>query len=338
VVGIWPDATSASPAPAGFEWYDAEGNLTGSWRPTPEETGEQLASISSLRPLPDGGLFWVGLAGRYNAAPVAGLLDSERQLQWIVPFPVPAGGHLRGQSHVALTADGGFDVLASYEPEQPEWPDVPDYPPVPEAYLVQLGPDGEERWRTELVGLDAGDGIRVASSGNLIVAGTFDGSMSVGDHVLECELNACRFVAEIDPAGEARGLHALELPAWLVGADTRFKLEAMTVTGEELVIAGEYFHDTTPLVLAGFVTTTHRIDGTLLSETVFARQEVQGNSGGGGPQVIDVAPDGRVAVGGRFAGSVDFGDGVVDSGVNEHGFSLGKPFIAVFEPSGGEVD
>jgi hypothetical protein len=342
VAGIWPDATVSSPAPAGLQWYDAEGSLTASWRPSAEETGGLLRSISSFRPLPDGGVFWVGRAGLYNASTVAGLLGADRQIQWIVPLPGPPEANVTGHPEVALTADGGFVVLASYEPEQPEWPEEePDFPLPPEAHVVGLGPDGAERWRTQLVGVDRGTGIRVASSGNLIVTGIFDGSMSVGDLVLEgASYPPPQFVAEIDPAGEARRLHAIELPAWLVDAGSHFKLQAMTVAGEDVVIAGEYFHDAGgPLALTGFLSTTHRLDGTLVSDTVFARQDEQGvEAGGTGPLVIDVAPDGRVATGGLYSGAVDFGDGIVDSGVNEDGFSLGKPFITVFEQSDSEVD
>ena len=320
-----------SPQPAGLAWYDADGNLTASWRPSDEVTGDQLVAITSFEPLPDGGVFWVGVAGLSETVPVAGLLDAERQLQWIVPLPAPAESEVGEPTDVALTADGGLVVLAGYRPEGSEPSTSSD------AYVVQLGPDGGERWRTELVGSGAGAGMRVASSGNLVVAGTFRGRVSVGDLVLEDEPYPPRhFVAEIDPAGEARGVHRIELPAWLVGAENRFRVHAMTMTGEDLVVAGDYFTD--PLVPAGFLATTHRVDGTFVSERIFALQEVVGGAGSIGPMAVGAAPDGRLAAGGAFSGSVDFGDGVVDSGVGENGYPLTRPFVAVFEPGGTDVD
>jgi hypothetical protein len=330
VVGIRPDLTSSSPAPAGLAWYDADGNLTASWRPSAEETGDQLLAITSFRPLPDGGVFWVGVAGLSNSERVAGLLDAERQLQWIVPLPAPAGRGVSGQTDVALTTDGSFVVLAASHPTE-DWESPSD------AYVVQLGPDGGERWLTEFVGSGAAAGIRVASSGNLIVVGTFIGTMSVGELALEYEPYPPRhFVAQIDRDGQARAVHRMEIPAWLVGDESRHRIHAMTVAGEDLVVAGDYFTDT--LAQAGFITTTHRLDGTLASERIFALQKAVETGSAVGPLAVDVASDGRMAAGGEFSGAVDFGDGVIDTGVVENGYPRALPFLSVFENSGAEVD
>lgn len=341
VAAIWPDATRPSPAPAGFEWYDADGRLTASWRPSADETGGLLRSISSFRPLPGGSVFWVGNVGLYGASPWVGLLDAERQLQWsvplTVPLTVPGSVHVDAESAVALTGDGGLVVLARHVYEEPEWPEEPEEP-FHHGFLVQLGPDGEERWRTVFGGLDYTQGIAVAPSGSLRVTGVFRQTMSVGDLVLGCEEDVCQFVAEIDPAGEALGLHAMELPASSAGQGVRFQPEAMTADGEELLIAGDFFDGTFPQVPAGALVTSYRRDGTIASETIFVRQEIAGNGGGTGPRVVDVAPDGRLAVGGSFSGTVDFGEGPVDSGMSEYGVTLSRPFIAVFQPGDPAVD
>ena len=108
-----------------------------------------------------------------------------------------------GRGAVALTADGDFVVLFGYE-EDDEAPGPSPW----HASVLQLGPDGGERWRTEieLLGSGFGSAMRVAPSGNLLVTGTFRERVSVGDLVLEDDSYPPRhFVAEIGPDGRRAG-------------------------------------------------------------------------------------------------------------------------------------
>ena len=331
VAAIRSDVSS----PGGLAWYDAHGNETASWRPSDDLTGGFLYVITSVQVLPDGGVFWVGVTVSTGSSRVAGLLDAERQLQWVASLPVaPAEYSMTGPGYAALTGEGGFVALARYAPDEDRELDKPRG-----AYLVELGPDGDQRWRTDIVGAPYIDGLGATSSGNLVVTGSFSGAMSAGDLVLESDpYESVHFVAEIDPRGRARGLHPIELPTAPDGAERDFKLQAMTVMGDELVIAGEFFTPNTLHGPDGFRATSHQLDGALLSERIFAVQIAEVNGGGTGPLAIDAAPDGRIAAGGDFGGSVDFGDGVVDGGVDDRGFSLSRPFVTVFESSDREVD
>ena len=117
---------------------------------------------------------------------------------------------------------------------------------------------------------------------------------------------ATPFAAELDPAGTAVGLNRMELPSAMLGPGKRVSVKDLTMAGEDLV-------------------------GRLAWERIFPVRDASAPVPSG-PTAAEVAPDGRIALGGNLTGFVDFGDGETGGGEDP------VPFIAVFEPTGNEVD
>lgn len=329
VVGVSPeDWMFEEPnRPAGLDWYDADGTLTASWRPAEQDTEDMLREIDTVLALPDGGAFWAGqtLSDDFSVwTSVAGLLDAEGQLQWVVAIPMPSDGAYQGQpTDAALTADGDVVMLASYGLETSddslEWT----------SFVVRFGPDGSEVWRNAFLGDGLANGIAVAPSGNVVLAGNFKSSMTVGDLSLaDDSYGHHHFVAELDPAGQAVGLHPLEVPASIDSDEIGVLANTMAMIGENLLVGGYYYtFSSESQRLTGYYAATLRLDGGLVSEMIFPTVEQLFSPG---PVAADLTPDGRLALGGSFAGRVNFGE--VESGEDEDGFPVALPFIAVFDP------
>jgi hypothetical protein len=255
---------------------------------------------------------------------VAGLLDAERQLQWLVPIPDPDGSTLAFPIDLALTADGDVVMLGGLDGSPAG---------TTTSFVVRFGLDGTELWRTLFVGDALGNSIAMAGSGNVVVAGSFEVAMAIGDLELEGEPHVLRaFVAELDPAGAPVGLNLLELPRSIDSDEIGVGVQTMTTLGDEVLVGGMYYtygSDDEPR--NGYFAAANRLDGELVSEILFPT-ELEDSISGAGPMSIAATAEGRLALGGSFSGKVDFGDGVVDSGVDEHGLDLDAPFIVVLDP------
>ncbi len=337
VVAISPDDWSEEGPnrPAGLDWYDGDGNLMRSWRAGEHDTEHTLREIDAVQTLPDGRVFWAGqtLDDDFTKfAVVAGLVDTDGQLQWVVTVPSPVEGpYYSGQpTGATLAADGSILMLSSY----PITPGAGTYA----SFVVNFALDGSEVWRTVFGGTGDGNGFEVAPSGNVVVAGNFQGSVTLGDLHLEGDLYGHNhFVAELDPAGQPLGLCSLELPAAIDRDEIGANANTMTVVGEDLVVGGMYYTNTSDAPqLTGYYAATNRLDGSLAAELILP-VEVSDQFSGFGPVAADATPEGRLALGGAYSGRVDFGDGEVDSGEDEFG-PRSVPFIAVFDPMPGDCD
>ena len=326
VIGLSTENPFGEPArPAGLDWYDAGGNLAASWRADELGTEDMLRRIATVQALPDEGVFWAGatLSDDFERrTTVAGRLDADQKVQWVVPIPEPEGGEAYGFD-VVLAADGDLLMLVSYQV----------LPYESSSFVVRLGQDGAEVWRA-LIDDASGEGIAVAPSGNLVVTGHFESSVTMGDLRVEDRSDGHHhFVAEIDPAGQPVGLHQLALPASIDNDEIGAVSNATTMIGDELIMAGHYltFSSESPQ-LAGYYATAHGLDGGLRSELFFPTELAQQPGAASGPVAADASADGRLALGGAYSGRVDFGDGEVNSGRDGYGFDLFRPFIVVVDP------
>jgi hypothetical protein len=331
----------------GIDWYDSSGSLTASWRPSSDEIGlEPLFSIYKVQPLPDGSVFWAGLAGFSADAPTGsfvGLLNAERQLQWAVDIQRPALGATGMVSDVALAADGDLVVLAhtSHLVQGPTNPQPTLGPPI--SFVVEYGPDGSQRWVTHFVEGKA-DHVVVAPSGSVIVAGTIgrEGLVAVGRlQLLDDVANRPTYALELDPAGRPVAIQQVELPAAIYNRGRGIVVYDTAMRGDDLVVVGRYGNGETYGVFA----TTNHLDGGLARELIFPMRDSVGFDDSEhhvgpvepGPRGADVSPDGRIALCGEFSGIIDFGDGEVGSGQDNEGLRT-VPFLAVLDATGAGVD
>ena len=221
---------------------------------------------------------------------------------------------------MALGADGGILLLG--RSIRDSWG----------TYVVRLELDGTVSWLTELGGSTASpERIQVAPSGNVVVAGNFDRSVTLGGFSLETDaLEYRQHVAELDPRGQPVGLSQLQIPS-VVNAPVDIKMTAVAVSGGKLVVGGLYYTlNPASHVASGYYTAEHSLDGSLVAETLFPTS-VEESYAAFGPQAADLTAEGRLAIGGSFAGLVDFGDGEVDGGTGPDGEPSMKPFLAVFD-------
>lgn len=169
--------------------------------------------------------------------------------------------------------------------------------------------DLEWVWRTgdEYAQL-AGD-VAVLSDGDLVIVGSFAGSLGEGDLLIYAgsdPLESDAFVARLDPSGQIVWLHAFDGPG-------RQALTAVAALPGDLIAVGGRFDgmfDTGPLTLEGLGAAPGLV-GALTGdgEWIF----VEGIAGAA-IDVVDVAagPGGAVDVAGNFTGSLTLGD-VLDS-------------------------
>jgi hypothetical protein len=227
---------------------------------------------------------------------------------------------------LALTPDGGIVLMASHTPGQN--PDAGVWA----AYVIQFDPDGNERWRKVFDG--SGDGLVIAAapSGNVVVAGSFQKSMSIGEHRLQDDPDDYhQFVAEFEPDGKVVGLRQLDLPESIVGGEIDVVPNAATMHGDQLVMAGRYLVGGDPVAPNGYYAAAYGLDGTLVSERLVPVTDSDPFGAGFGPVAADATPEGPVALAGAFVGQVDLGGGEVDGGQDDLGRPIDRPFIAVFD-------
>lgn len=333
-VGVRQDFMTIDDAQAGgIDWYDASGSLTASWRPTSEETGlEPLFNIYKIQPLPDGSVFWAGMTGSVPDSPgrsAVGLVNADRQLQWVVDMDSPFPGDTGGVSDVALAADGDIVVLA-----YSRYNDGDSTPPI--SHVIEFGPDGSEHWAAYFYEGQA-EHVVVTPSGGVIAVGTVGlaGMVAVegGLQLWGEDPDEPAFSLELNPAGRPVALRQVELPASIYSGGDDVVVHDATMRGDDLVVAGTYDSGDAH----GYFVTTNHLDGGLATEMLFPVRDGE-RYGDPGPRAAEVSPDGRLALGGDFSGFVDFGDGEVGSGRDEGGYVRAVPFIAVFETTGVGID
>ena len=315
-------------APAGLDWFDGDGGLTASWRLPATDATDALQMVNAAVAMPDGGVLWAGVTA--DGVAVAGRLDAAGPLMWMVPVELAGNtSYFTQPADVAVTADGGIVILVGlFGPFAPEGePGVERHA----VHVVRLEADGSEVWRVVLDGSAQRD-LELAPSGNLVVSGVFQSWMTAGDFRLESDdpNDVQPFVAEIAPDGQVLRATELEVPA-STSISPETYVDSATLSGDRVIVAGRYFtFDATDLPSGAWVA-EYDLDGAALGEMLLPMSKGDPATG---PRVLDVEPTGRLAIGGSFAGSMDFGDGEVSSG---KGFPM-KPFIAVYDLSPTDVD
>lgn len=316
--------------PAGLDWYDADGNVTASWRLDATDAHDKLREVHAVAPLPDGGVVWMGRTlsdpGYEVWTAWVGRLDDQGQLLWMVPAPRPRDDDDGQPADLALTPDGGVLLVGSYIPEVPD-----DYNW--SSYVARLELDGTFSWLTPLGGSGSSQVISVAPSGNAVLTGNFAAWMTLGDFRLEDEQPYVhhQFVAEIDLGGRPLSLSRLEMPS-VASDEVDIMLNASTTDRGQPLVGGMYYtrSSASPQV-NGYYAAAHSLDGSMRAETLFPSSDVE--LYGFGPVTAAASPQGRLAIGGSFSGRVDFGDGEVEGGTpRPDGQRTMKPFIAVFDP------
>ena len=265
---------------------------------------------------------------------VAGLLNPEHQLQWVVNVPPPDFAiQQEAPRHVVLTGDGGIIVLSNYAADTGggiNW----------SSFAVRLASDGSEEWRTVFLGCGVGEGIAVAPSGNVVVAGRFKDRVTIVGQTLEARSpGEHSFVAELDPAGQPVGIRPLQIPADIDSDEIVSSPRSMTMIGDNLLVGGLYYtvSDENPEQRNGHYVSANRLDGEVVSGLLFPVNTSE-ERWPLGPVTAAARPDGGLALGGDFTGRVDFGDGEVFSGLESGRHPRLVPFFVVLNPRPGEAE
>lgn len=315
--------------PAGLDWFDSSGELIETWRPLPSDELGDLDEVMAVQALPDGGaVFAASFDGPHRA--VAGRVDGAGQLLWIVPV-VPSEGppSYDTAKHVVAMPDGGMVVSVDTEPFWSPGEEDPDPLPRRASYLVRLDPDGSEVWRVLLESAQPFS-LDLAPSGDLVVAGSFQGTMTAGDLRFESDLEELEeqpFLLEV--AADGRVLagrtfdHPLPSPSGVVSVWTAgYSGDRLRTAGIPIRVAEDIDWAPPAIWIADY-----DLDGNLLDHSLLP---VSGGGHPTGPTFVAMGPTGQVAIGGIIRGAIDFGDGEVSTGEG----SPMKAFIAVFDPGG----
>lgn len=168
-------------------------------------------------------------------------------------------------------------------------------------------------------------GVGVDALGNVTVAGTFQGELSIGRFTESSGPDAISYVASFDPQGEPRWLNIYEGQSFFVAEDI-----AVQANGSSSTVG--YFVETatigSTLYNAGNRQDTfildHGSDGSLTGFSHFP-----GSTGNAQPHSADVLADGTLAVSGTYFGNADFGGGPITTATQDSGF------VAVYDETMG---
>ncbi len=220
-------------------------------------------------------------------------LDAEGRTLWSRRFGDMGeqGGHL-----VAVDAEGDVLIAGRFHGSV----DFGGGPLVSaglsDVYLARLSPEGEPRWSQRFGDASFQDatGLAVGPEGHIALAGTFDGSIDLGDGALTSPQGRGHFVALFDAEGALRWSRFL-------GSSEGEELTRITFDAEGRLIVAENFRQADT---QGFAITCLTPEGQPLWSRRF--------EGPGGQDAIGLAatPSGGVVVTGVLQADIDFGDGV----------------------------
>jgi outer membrane protein assembly factor BamB len=170
--------------------------------------------------------------------------------------------------------------------------------------LVVLHPDGRIAWRHTLPGSRYAriSALALTADGGIAVAGTFAGTLRVGDRSLTSAGSTDVFVARFDAQGT---------PAWALrlggpGADSA---QALTAWSERLVVAGNF--DGNVDVGEHLVEAPSAFALSLAGDGAPAWLRLLGP--GTMPQALAASPDGALYLAGHFRGSLQLGEHALDA-------------------------
>lgn len=190
-----------------------------------------------------------------------------------------------------------------------------------DAFVARYAPEGGLRWarRWGDAGIERVVGLVTDASGNVVVAGTFAGTIDVGTGPLRSVTGADSFVVAFDRAGT---------PLWANRLAAAVAAVAMRPDGAIVLVGtavGAVDFGAGPTAAVGgrdLFVAQYAPDGALAWARRFA------GSGSVTPRAVAVDATGTVAVSGFFSGSVDLGSGLLPS---VGGYDL---FVATYGPTG----
>jgi hypothetical protein len=323
-----------------IQWYDADGdllataNLGGMTDFPKNDSVDDVCGVNSVRGLPDGSVVWSGMVTRGEhlhgldlvSEGAIGRVARDGDRPWTIvlgeelDFPNTISPEEETAVDLHLFADGGVAVRGGFRGDLVIG-DRSAHADDRGAFVARLDLDGNVTWleafdaATSLGWWHSAPGMGVAGSGNLFAMIQFDDDEAR--------------VAEIDPDGELLELRDVQWPPPQYPKADDGDFQVMTVSGDAMVTAGSTAvpgEDMIPAFVA-----IHDLAGGLVDVRGFGPQEAGSEIM---PFMMDVGPQGQVAVGGTFKGVVDFGDGPVET---EPG-SESQAFLVVYGPSGGAID
>jgi hypothetical protein len=324
-----------------IHWYDADGkllataNLGGMTDFPKNDSVDDVVNVNSVRAVPDGSVVWSGMVSRgvnldgldLISEGAIGRAAQDGDRPWTVvlgkeqDFPDTIAPEEETARDLHLLPDGGVAVRGDFRGKLVIG-DKTAHADDRGAYVARVDLDGNVTWletfdaANTLGWWDSASGMGVADSGNLFAMIQFDDEETR--------------VAEIDPNGDLVELRDVEWPPpqYPQGVDRDF--EIMTVSGDSMVTAGSIAALGDEDVIPAFVA-IHDVTGGLVDVRGFGPSKA-------GSEItsfmMDVGPQGQLAVGGTFKGEVDFGDGPIDT---EPGIE-NQAFLVVYGPDGEGTD
>jgi hypothetical protein len=192
-------------------------------------------------------------------------------------------------------------------------------------FVATFDSAGAYRWSLQLGGADSEAGTDVAfdTRGNLIVVGTFDGTIDLGDGPVVSSGGTDGLVISCDPQGKHRWSRVLEGPG-------NARPTAVAVDGSDnLTVVGDYLLSLDPG--GGTMTATWGYDVFIASYDAAGNPRWQRSLGGKiDDNARDVAAeaDGRVYVTGKFYGPLEAGGGTLA------GFGDYDAFVVSYDAAG----
>ncbi len=173
-----------------------------------------------------------------------------------------------------------------------------------DAVLVVLHPDGQIAWRHIFPGSRYAriSAMALTADGGIAVAGTFAGTLRVGDRSLTSAGSTDVFVARFDAQGTPRWALRLGGP----GADTA---QALTAWSERLVVAGNF--DGNVNVGEHLVSDPSAFALSLTGDGAPTWLRLLGPETM--PQALAASPDGALYLAGHFRGSLQLGEHALDA-------------------------
>jgi len=192
-------------------------------------------------------------------------------------------------------------------------------------FVAKLDPGGVCLWSENLIGSIGVASVAVDASGNVLVTGTFEGSIKLGGSTLTAGAGLeDLFVAKLDPSGT---------PVWgasalVTGGDSHGTGIAVDTTGNVIVIG--YFSGS--IAFAGTTLTSAGGGSAFVAKLDLSGTPMWGKSFGtmGSTDGDGIAVDasGSIVITGTFGPSIDFGCGTLTT-AQEY-----NPFVAKLSPTG----
>ena len=345
------DVDSGAP-PAELHWLDGGGVTVATVALTGASAApdDDVVHVNSLVALPGGDLVMAGVIGASAGRAFVARLDPEGRELWSVPIEwwspstigtnYPLGPY--AATGLTLTADGGLILHGRYYADVAVGDRSASNPVNIEiagaVYVTRIELDGSVPWLQSIRDLSFAQtgytsGLAVTDDGHIKVAGMVDLEAKVGDLTLPIEGNNRHYAAELDADGQPVSLIELQYPD---GIEWGFVGQTMVVRGGELLLAGQVerpFVAPEPFIEARHVLVVSYDDGGAVQGTFTTAVEAHPVSVAH-VAASAVSPQGRLALGGSFAGWADYGQGPVST--PETGDELepyeGSGYVAVYDP------